>query len=147
MNDLMLPMLLGVLLCPALFSAARAQTAKVLLLFGGEDHKTFLGCLNCPATYAGSVCNPYGKQGSAYQTDSIWDAYGPYGSEYSKYSPWNAYTISAPIIVDKDGNSYGYFSANEFHKDRTRIKWLLSILEFQASKDDLDATQKRMCPE
>ena len=140
-------MLLGMLTDPAMLSAAEAQNSKALLLFGGEDHKTFLGCLNCVETNIGSVCNPYGPHGSPYQGDSIWNPYGPYGSEYSQYSPWNEYTTSAPIIVDKDGNSYGYFSANEYAKDRTRIKWLLSILSLQADKNDLEATQKAMCPE
>lgn len=29
---------------------ANAQATKALLLFGGEDHKTSLGCLNCVDT-------------------------------------------------------------------------------------------------
>jgi hypothetical protein len=128
--------------CPAL-----AQNPPALLLFGGEAHKTFLGCLNCTPTSSGSVCNEYGKEGSQYQNESIWNAYGRFGSEYSEFSPWNAYTTKAPIIVDKDGNSYGYFSANAYHKDRTRIKWLLSILDFNKDENDLEATRKAMCNE
>jgi hypothetical protein len=27
-----------------------AQSTKALLLFGGDEHKTFLGCLNCVDT-------------------------------------------------------------------------------------------------
>jgi hypothetical protein len=120
---------------------------KALLLFGGEDHKTFLGCLNCVDTYGGSVCNPYGEQGSKFQSDSIWNKFGEYGSKFSANSPWNKYSTTAPIIVDKDGDSYGYFSANRYHNDRTRIKWLITVLDFQADEDDLDAKREMMCSE
>ena len=125
---------------------ALAQTPKALLLFGGEDHKTFLGCLNCAARDTSSVCNKYGK-GSKYDSDSIWNKYGDFGSKYSSDSPWNKFTNSAPIIVDKDGASYGYFSANKFHTDRTKIKSLVQILDFQTANDDLATTFDLMCPE
>jgi len=122
-----------------------AQAPKALLLFGGEDHKTFLGCLNCVDTSAISVCNEYGQFGSEYQADSIWNEYGNFGSEYQSQSPWNAYSNDAPIIVDKDGNSYGYFSANDAHHDRTRIPWLVAILDYYEETNDLEETRKRMC--
>jgi len=125
-------------------SGLYAQSTPALLLFGGKDHKTFLGCLNCAATSSGSVCNKYGI-GSKYDADSIWNRYGDFGSRYSSDSPWNKYTTDAPIIVDKEGNSYGYFSANPYHSDRTRIKWFLRILDFQAEHDDLEATRDLMC--
>lgn len=122
----------------------RSQSTKALLLFGGEDHKTFLGCLNCSATSSSSVCNAHGA-GSKYSSDSIWNAYGSFGSKYSSTSPWNRYSTSAPIIVDSDGGSYGYFSANKYHTDRTRIKWLVRILDFQADHNDIEATRDLMC--
>lgn len=50
-----------------------AQTSKALLLFGGRDHKTFLGCLNCVNTSEASVCNDVGKYGSDVAADSIWN--------------------------------------------------------------------------
>ncbi len=122
------------------------QQNKALLLFGGEDHKTFLGCMNCAARDTSSVCNKYGK-GSKYEADSIWNKYGDFGSKYSANSPWNKFTASAPIIVDKDGASYGYFTANRFHTDRTKIKRFVQILDFQTENDDLAATFDLMCPE
>jgi hypothetical protein len=122
-----------------------AQAPKALLLFGGEDHKTFLGCLNCVDTSAISVCNEYGQFGSEYQADSIWNEYGNFGSEYNSQSPWNAYSNDAPIIVDKDGKSYGYFSANTFHHDRTQIGWLVEILDYYGSTNDLEKTREKMC--
>lgn len=126
-------------------AASHAQNDKALLLFGGEDHKTFLGCLNCLSSSEASVCNSLGKFGSSFQANSIWNSFGPFGSRFSQYSPWNSYSNSAPIIVDKDGTSYGYFSVNSFHHDRTQTKWIVAILDFQEEKDDLDKTRDRMC--
>ncbi len=126
--------------------AAHTQTKPAaLLLFGGEDHKTFLGCLNCVDTSEVSVCNEYGKYGSEYNSLSIWNEYGTYGSEYNSYSPWNEYSNDAPIIVDKDGHSYGYFSANSYHRDRTRISWLVKALDLEAKKHQRAATRALIC--
>lgn len=124
---------------------SRAQNPKALLLFGGEDHKTFLGCLNCVDTSAISVCNDIGKYGSDIAPDSIWNDIGTYGSDISVYSPWDDISQDAPIIVDKDGNSYGYFSANNIHHDRTHIGWLVTILDYFEKTNDLSKTRKRMC--
>ena len=92
-----------------------------LLLFGGSNHKTFLGCLNCSKYDGGSVCNKYGNNGSRYNTDSIWNPYGNFGSKYSSDSPWNQYSSSGPVIVDNSGQFYGRLSANKFLSDRTQI--------------------------
>jgi hypothetical protein len=121
-----------------------AQT-KALLLFGGEDHKIFLGCLNCADTSEQSVCNDIGKYGSDIAPDSIWNDIGKYGSDISQHSPWNDIANDAPVIVDSDGKSYGYFSTNSIHRDRTRINWLVAILDYYAKTNDLGKTRKRMC--
>jgi hypothetical protein len=71
--------------------------------------------------------------------------FGTFGSEFNSHSPWNGFTNEAPIIVDKDGNSYGYFSANEFHHDRTRIGWAVKVLDYYSKESDLDKTRDYMC--
>lgn len=124
---------------------AEAQGAKALLLFGGHDHKTFLGCLNCVDTSDTSVCNDVGKYGSDVAENSIWNDVGPYGSDVSTTSPWNDVSQDAPIIVDHSGKSYGYFSANDVHHDRTRIDWLVAILDYYEKTNDLAKTRERMC--
>ncbi len=124
---------------------AEAQAAKALLLFGGHDHKTFLGCLNCVDTSDASVCNDVGKYGSDVAENSIWNDVGPYGSDVSSTSPWNTVSQEAPIIVDRDGKSYGYFSANNVHHDRTRINWLVAILDYYDETNDLAKTREKMC--
>ena len=121
-----------------------AQT-KALLLFGGVDHKIFLGCLNCSSLDNSSVCNQLGKFGSSLESNSIWNSLGTFGSSLSEYSPWNSLSDSAPIIVDEDGKSYGYFSTNSLHHDHTQIDWLVAILDYQDDKDDLDKTRDKMC--
>lgn len=99
-----------------------------LLLFGGNNHDTFLGCLNCSKRDSSSIWNKYGEHGSKYKADSIWNKYGTYGSKYNQLSPWNKYSRSGPVVVDPDGNFYGYFTRNKFN-NQTKIKWLVWILE------------------
>ena len=125
------------LLFPLSFTKhAGAEAAQALLLFGESDHKTFLGCLNCPDTSNISVCNDLGKYGSGL---------GRFGSDLSPVSPWNSLSSNAPIIADKVGSSYGYFSTNTLHHDRTRIEWLLAVLDYYEKTNDLEKTQKKMC--
>jgi len=116
-----------------------------MLLFGGPEHKAFLGCLNCGAYNETSVCNQYGEFGSQYKPDSIWNAYGTYGSKYNPYSPWNAYSTTPPIIVDEAGHSYGYFTVNKCHGDRTRIDWLVKVLDVYTETGDLDLAREQLC--
>ena len=124
---------------------AEAQATKALLLFGGHDHKTFLGCLNCVDTSDASVCNDVGQYGSDVAENSIWNDVGPYGSDVSPTSPWNNVSQDAPIIVDRAGKSYGHFSANNVHHDRTRIDWLVAILDYYDKANDLAKTRQKMC--
>ena len=110
---------------------AREQisTNQALLLFGGNDHKTFLGCLNCVKSDDASICNKFGT----------------YGSKFNEVSPWNKFSNSAPIIVDKNGNTYGYFSTNKFHNNRTRIKSYVNLLDWSADNDDLEQARNASC--
>jgi len=55
-------------------TAAQAQTPE-LLLFGGDNHKTFLGCLNCDRFDSRSVCNGFGDHGSHFSSESIWNRF------------------------------------------------------------------------
>jgi hypothetical protein len=130
----------------ASIGVAYGQTPP-LLLFGGRDHKTFLGCLNCSKYDSGSVCNRYGRSGSEYSSDSIWNPYGHFGSEYSADSPWNQYSSSGPVIVDNSGRFYGRFSANKYVSDRTQIRPLNQLADIVASGASLDAARDLFCGE
>lgn len=136
------------LFCALLLSSATLGVPyqnKALLLFGDRDHKTYLGCLNCVDTSPESVCNEVGRYGSDVASDSIWNDVGRFGSDVSPISPWNDVANDAPIIVDPDGRAYGYFSVNEVHHDRTRIDWVLAVLDYYNKTKSLEKTQKRMC--
>ena len=90
-----------------------------LLLFGGNSHDDFLGCYDCSKYDSDSICNKYGTYGSKYNSDSIWNKYGTYGSKYSTSSPWNKYSSGndVPVLVDRSGNFYGYFTINCYRGD------------------------------
>ena len=91
---------------------------KPLHIYGGRGHDIYLGCINCNDFDANSVWNEYGKYGNSYNSISIWNEYGTYGNEFSQYSPWNEYASDPPVIVDKEGGFYGYFTTNEYKPKR-----------------------------
>jgi hypothetical protein len=85
-----------------------------LHLYGGQGHDEYLGCLNC----------------NAYDSNSIWNAYGTYGSEYNSYSPWNRYSSTPPVVVDKAGKFYGYFTRNSNTSNRAEFELALTIYKY-----------------
>jgi len=105
-----------------------AYAPPKLMLFGGEDHKTYLGCLNCSKYATDSVFNEFRSAGNRYSTESIWNKYGEFGSPYSTYSVCNAYVTDPPVIVDHEGNYYGRLTLNQYHVEiasgRQYMAWL-----------------------
>lgn len=85
-----------------------------LYIYGGSNHRIYLGCINC----------------DDYNTNSIWNEYGIYGSDYSQFSPWNSYATYPPIIVDKQGNFYGYFTVNEYKAKRWESRLALTLYRY-----------------
>jgi hypothetical protein len=108
-------------------SGARLAPPK-LMLFGGDGHKTYLGCLNCGEYATDSTFNEYGQSGSRLSSASIWNTYGDFGSAYSSYSVCNPYASDPPVIVDHEGNYYGRLTVNEYHAEigggRQYVAWL-----------------------
>jgi hypothetical protein len=94
-----------------------AQRPK-LLLFGGEGHKTYLGCLNCSQYSADSVTNTYGTHGSVYSNESIWNHFNEFGSQFTNFGVCNLYATDPPVIVDGDGKFYGRLTMNQYHPER-----------------------------
>jgi hypothetical protein len=92
------------------------ETVK-LMIFGGTDHKTYLGCLNCSEYATASVTNKYGENGSPYSQTSIWNQYGEYGSHYSSEGACNLYATDPPVVVDQNGKYYGRLSLNIYHPE------------------------------
>lgn len=104
--------------------------AQELLIFGGKDHDVYLGKLNTSKYNTESIWNPYGTYGSKYNQNSIWNPYGNYGSAYSHLSPFNAYASNPPVIVDHDGNFYGYFTVNKYAAKRANFQLVNIIYEY-----------------
>ncbi len=115
-----------------------AKGQKALQLYGGEDHKEYLGCLNCNRYDRNSIWNPYGNFGSKYNSNCIWNSYGNYGGKYSNQSPFNAYAMYPPVIVDEDGNFYGYLTVNEHNSKQSTIPTAVIIYKnWESIKDDV----------
>lgn len=103
--------------------------SRTLLIYGGENHDVFLGCLNCDRFDRNSVWNKFGPHGSKFKSECIWNKFGDYGGKFSDYSPFNIFASNPPILVDESGNFYGYFTANKFHAKRTTNRLALFIVE------------------
>jgi hypothetical protein len=118
----------------ALAGAAAAPAASTkLMIFGGDDHRTYLGCLNCSQYDSESISNTYGSFGSAYSTTSVHNSYSDYGSPYSSHSACNPYATDPPVIVDGGGNFYGRLTINSYNPQQTRdagvLQWLAAVCE------------------
>jgi hypothetical protein len=106
----------GAVVSAAATGAAGSQTQTTkLMIFGGEDHKTYLGCLNCNQYASDSIFNSYGEHGSAYSSQSIWNHYSEFGSAYSMFGACNRYATDPPVIVDHEGTYYGRLTLNQYH--------------------------------
>ena len=86
-----------------LFFAFSTNANAELLLFGGNSHDDYLGCYDCSKYVSDSICNKYGTYGNKYSSDSVWN----------KYSSGD----DVPVLVDRSGNFYGYFTINCYRKD------------------------------
>jgi hypothetical protein len=112
-------------------SGSAYSAADSLLIFGGDGHHVFLGCLNCGRYDTDSVFNSYGNYGSRYSSESVLNPYSDYGSRYSDYGACNPYAQDPPVIVDRAGNFYGRLTLNRYHPQRTRnaqtLAWLAGV--------------------
>lgn len=114
-------------------AASNPAVSHKIMIFGGEGHKTYLGCLNCSQYATDSVDNKYGDHGSPYSDESVFNRYSDYGSPYSDYSACNHYASDPPVIVDESGNYYGRLTVNEYHSEigsgKKFMEWLTAVCE------------------
>lgn len=103
----------AIILCCSLFVSAHSANAQRLLIWGGENHRTFLGCLNGSPLDSESIWNEFGDYGNHFNSTCIWNSFGDFGNPFSSYSPWNEYTTTPPGIYDSKGNFYGYLTRNK----------------------------------
>lgn len=118
-------------LCLVFLSFGFFANGQTLHLYGGSGHDDYLGCLNCSNYDKNSIWNTYGTYGSSYNSKSIWNSYGTFGSKYNANSPWNEYSNTPPVVVDKEGNFYGYFTLNKYKSKRADFKLAMTIYEYQ----------------
>jgi hypothetical protein len=110
-----------------------------LYIYGGKDAEVYLGKLNGGEYDAESIWNEYGKYGNKYNSNSIWNEYGKYGSEYSQYSPFNKYASHPPVLKDRNGRFYGYFTINRHKAKRANYDMIEMIVEnYDKIRDDRD---------
>lgn len=118
---------------------------KSLHIYGGKGHDIYLGCINCDSYNTNSIWNEYGTYGNSYNSKSIWNDYGSFGSEYSNTSPFNSYASDPPVIVDKDGGFYGYFTVNEYRSKRSTLKIALVICRnYELIRDDVSGWYEKI---
>lgn len=114
-------------------SGLASSQSSALLLFGGQGHDTFLGCLSCSSYDSDSVFNQYGQHGSRYSAESIHNPYSEFGSRYSPYSACNPYASDPPVIVARNGTFVGRLTVNRYNAQRVRdddiLAWLASVCE------------------
>lgn len=107
------------------------STISKLMIFGGEQHNVYLGCLNCSEYSSDSVLNSYGSYGSSYASTSIYNLYSQYGSLYAATSACNSYASNPPVVVDSAGNFYGYLTINQYKSgaltDPKIVAWLHGV--------------------
>ena len=102
-----------------------------LLVFGGANNETFLGCLSCPETDLDSLFNRFGTHGSRLSATSILNRFGPFGGKFAPYSPCNVDSTTPPVIVDDEGNEYGELTLNRNRSQQAKIEglgaWLTAL--------------------
>jgi len=121
---------IAVTLAVAVPSPSSAQ--QVLLIYGGSNHETFLGCLNCSKADQSSVHNTYGSFGSRYSGTSIFNHYSLFGSVYSSEGVCSDYASDPPVIMDQQGHSYGRLTLNAYAlgaiKSENVLSWLHNVV-------------------
>jgi tetratricopeptide (TPR) repeat protein len=103
---------------PGMFASQHGL--RKVMIFGGLDHRTYLGCLNCPSTDSDSVLNTLGLHGSTLSEESIWNNLSKFGSSFSEYSSCNEFAKDPPVIVDASGGYLGRLTLNEYHPQIAR---------------------------
>ncbi len=62
---------MGLLREPLPAGTANTAASFRLMTFGGNNHETYLGCLNCSEYASDSVSNSYGAHGSADRSKAL----------------------------------------------------------------------------
>ncbi len=123
-----------------------ADESKEILIYGGQGHKQFLGCLICSELSSDSICNGFATFGNEFSSDGMFNEFSGFGNEFNSSSPWNEFSLSnsVPILVDRDANFYGYFTVNDSRSDAVEFASDLNKY-FKYAKGDLEVVRKLLC--
>ena len=115
-----------------------SKPSTTLYIYGGKNEEDYLGKLNASKYDSESIWNEYGKYGNKYNSKSIWNAYGTYGNKYNSYSPFNEHGSNPPVLRDKNGKFYGYFTANKYKSKRANYDLIDIICEnYEEIREDV----------
>ncbi|SRR6266478_442833 len=116
----------------ALLTVSTAAHAEKIMIFGGQGHKTYLGCLSCNKFDYDSVFNEFGPHGSKFSPESIFNHFSEYGSKFSSHSACNKWASDPPVVVDKKGSFYGRLTLanrSDAITDEKLVAWLAAVCE------------------
>ncbi len=121
-----------------------AAAAKELLIFAGRNQSEFLGCFNCSKFADDSICNASGKGGLF--SSGIFNPFSAYGSSLNLSSPWNRHSSAAsvPVLRDRSGGFFGYFTINDTRSDAVDFAPHLKAI-FDRADGNLSAVQRVLC--
>lgn len=109
---------------------ASPPASQRVFLFGGKDHKTFLGCF-CGADAPDSLENDsgrFGKRGFNMEGPTLWTVIGPFRSSFDELSACNRFATNPPVIVREDGTFLARLTRNSTLPGAVRneavLKWL-----------------------
>lgn len=110
-----------------------SSTAYKLLIFGGDNHEVYLGCL-CEGQESDSIFNLTGEYGSDLSDNSMRNKFGPYGSNSADTSACSPGATHPPSVVASDGKSLGLLTLNTSLKKRivtpSVADWLARMCSF-----------------
>ena len=118
-----------VLIFSSLYLFSLELYTKALYLYGGENHDVCLGCITSSKYDEESIWNEHGEYGNCNCLNSIWNEFSCYGDSFDDCSPWNDFALTPPVIMDRFGNSYGYFTINENIENRADFELVHLIYE------------------
>lgn len=78
-----------ILFCSVLILSSLSANAQRLLIWGGDNHKTYLDCLNRSPFDSESIRNAFDDYGNRFNSSCIWNSFGDFGNPFSSYNSWN----------------------------------------------------------
>lgn len=76
----------------------------------------------------------------------MFNEFAGFGNEFSSSSPWNEFSTSksVPVVVDRAGKFYGYFTINDSRPDAVKFATGLRNI-YKSAKGDLEKVRVILC--